>query len=67
MTPRTLSSGLMPNSPSSTPYVPPTKNDWDILFLPMFDEFLNPPPSVVSLVFAVAARRPSDPTGSPVL
>ncbi|GKC62667.1 retrovirus-related pol polyprotein from transposon TNT 1-94 [Tanacetum coccineum] len=31
LTPGTLSSGLMPNSPSSTPYVPPTKNDWDIL------------------------------------
>ncbi|GJR96379.1 retrovirus-related pol polyprotein from transposon TNT 1-94 [Tanacetum coccineum] len=44
MTPGTLSSGLVPNPPSSTPYVPPTKNDWDILFQPMFDEFLNPPP-----------------------
>ncbi|GJV42743.1 retrovirus-related pol polyprotein from transposon TNT 1-94 [Tanacetum coccineum] len=32
----------------------------------MFDEFLNPPPSVVSLVPAVAARRLADPTGSPV-
>ncbi|GKE46324.1 retrovirus-related pol polyprotein from transposon TNT 1-94, partial [Tanacetum coccineum] len=27
--------GLVPNPPSSTPYVPPTKNDWDILFQPM--------------------------------
>ncbi|GJV43317.1 hypothetical protein Tco_1427853 [Tanacetum coccineum] len=32
----------------------------------MFDEFFNPPPSVVSLVPAVFARRPADPTGSPV-
>ncbi|GJR63053.1 retrovirus-related pol polyprotein from transposon TNT 1-94 [Tanacetum coccineum] len=46
MTPRTLSSGLVTNPPSSTPYVPPTKNDWDILFQPMFDEFFNPPPSL---------------------
>ncbi|GJU45258.1 retrovirus-related pol polyprotein from transposon TNT 1-94 [Tanacetum coccineum] len=67
LTPGTLSSGLMPNSPSSTPYVLPTKNDWDILFQPMFDEFFNPPPSVVSLVPVATAQRPADPTGSPVL
>nr|GFA26399.1 retrotransposon protein, putative, Ty1-copia subclass [Tanacetum cinerariifolium] len=30
----------------STPYVPPSRNDWDLLFQPMFDELLNPPPSV---------------------
>ncbi|GJT87461.1 retrovirus-related pol polyprotein from transposon TNT 1-94 [Tanacetum coccineum] len=66
LTPRTLSSGLMPNPPSSTPYVPPTKNDWDILFQLMFDELLNPPPSVVSPVPAIATQRPADPTGSPV-
>nr|GEW44079.1 retrotransposon protein, putative, unclassified [Tanacetum cinerariifolium] len=24
----------------------PSRNDWDLLFQPMFDEFLNPPPSV---------------------
>ncbi|GJW87806.1 retrovirus-related pol polyprotein from transposon TNT 1-94 [Tanacetum coccineum] len=29
MTPGIISSGLMPNHPS-TPYVPPTKNDWDL-------------------------------------
>nr|GFA30343.1 hypothetical protein [Tanacetum cinerariifolium] len=27
-------------------YVPPSRNDWDLLFQPMFDELLNPPPSV---------------------
>ncbi|GKA68809.1 hypothetical protein Tco_0768726 [Tanacetum coccineum] len=64
LTPGTLSSGLVPNPPSSTSYVPPTKNDWDILFQPMFDEFLNPTPGVVSLVPTTAARRPADPTGS---
>nr|GFC17945.1 Gag-Pol polyprotein [Tanacetum cinerariifolium] len=31
---------------SSTSYVPPTRNDWDLLFQPLFDELLNPPPSV---------------------
>nr|GEX85886.1 hypothetical protein [Tanacetum cinerariifolium] len=43
MTPATISSGL---KSSSTPYVPPSRNDWDLLFQPMFDELLNPPPSV---------------------
>ncbi|GJT47920.1 retrovirus-related pol polyprotein from transposon TNT 1-94 [Tanacetum coccineum] len=37
----------------------------DLLFQPMFDEYFNPPPSVVSLVRVVAAPRPTDPTGSP--
>ncbi|GJZ19385.1 retrovirus-related pol polyprotein from transposon TNT 1-94 [Tanacetum coccineum] len=46
LTPGTISSGLMPNIPSSNPYVPPTKNDWEILFQPMFDEYLNPPPFI---------------------
>nr|GEX12375.1 hypothetical protein [Tanacetum cinerariifolium] len=55
MTLETLSSGLVPNPIPQPPYVPPTKNDWDILFQPMFDEFFNPPPSVVSLVSIAAA------------
>ncbi|GKF29536.1 retrovirus-related pol polyprotein from transposon TNT 1-94, partial [Tanacetum coccineum] len=46
MTPATISSGLVPNSPPSTPFVPPSRADWDILFQPMFDELLTPPPSV---------------------
>ncbi|GKG56646.1 hypothetical protein Tco_0579970, partial [Tanacetum coccineum] len=32
----------------------------------MFDEFSNPPPSVVSPVLVAVARRPADLTGSPV-
>nr|GEY96817.1 retrovirus-related Pol polyprotein from transposon TNT 1-94 [Tanacetum cinerariifolium] len=46
MTPGTISSGLVHTSSSSTSYVPPSRNDWDLLFQPMFDELLNPPPSV---------------------
>nr|GFB20547.1 hypothetical protein [Tanacetum cinerariifolium] len=38
----------MPTSSPSTSYVPPSQNDWDLLFQPMFDELLNPPPSVVN-------------------
>ncbi|GJU32806.1 hypothetical protein Tco_1176395 [Tanacetum coccineum] len=41
MTPVSISSGLVPNPPSSTPFVPPTRTDWDLLFQPMFDESPN--------------------------
>ncbi|GJR27619.1 putative ribonuclease H-like domain-containing protein [Tanacetum coccineum] len=46
MTPVTISSRLVPNPPSSTPFVPPSRSDWDLLFQPMFDESLNPQPYV---------------------
>nr|GEW68998.1 retrotransposon protein, putative, unclassified [Tanacetum cinerariifolium] len=46
MTPVTIRSGLVKKSSSSTPYVPPSRNEWDLLFQPMFDELLNLPPSV---------------------
>ncbi|GKE20657.1 copia protein [Tanacetum coccineum] len=47
-----------------TPYVPPTKKDWDILFQPMFDEYFQPP-SVVSRATVSVAIDPSlvDTTG----
>nr|GEZ05048.1 putative ribonuclease H-like domain-containing protein [Tanacetum cinerariifolium] len=48
MTPGTISSGLVRTSYSSTSYVPPSRNDWDLLFQPMFDELLNPLPRVVN-------------------
>ncbi|GJS56344.1 retrovirus-related pol polyprotein from transposon TNT 1-94 [Tanacetum coccineum] len=64
MTPGIISSGLVHNPPSTKPYVSPTKNDWDLLLQPMFDEYFNPPPSVVSQVPFVAAPRPADLTGS---
>nr|GEX92097.1 retrotransposon protein, putative, Ty1-copia subclass [Tanacetum cinerariifolium] len=48
MTPGTISSGLVPTTSPSTSYVPPSRNDWDLLFQPMFDELLNPQPSVVN-------------------
>nr|GEX99056.1 hypothetical protein [Tanacetum cinerariifolium] len=46
MTPVTISSGLVPNTPPSTPCVPPSRTDWDILFQQLFDELLTLPPSV---------------------
>nr|GFA35271.1 retrovirus-related Pol polyprotein from transposon TNT 1-94 [Tanacetum cinerariifolium] len=48
MTPGTISSGLVPITSPSTLYVPPLRNDWYLLFQPMFDELLNPLPSVVN-------------------
>nr|GEW89681.1 hypothetical protein [Tanacetum cinerariifolium] len=46
MTLATISSGLMPKHSSLTPYVPPSRNDWDLLFQPLFDELLTLLPSV---------------------
>ncbi|GKF39596.1 hypothetical protein Tco_0119657, partial [Tanacetum coccineum] len=46
MTLATINSGLMSNPTPLTPYVPPSRTDCDLLFQPLFDELLNPPPSV---------------------
>nr|GEV10724.1 hypothetical protein [Tanacetum cinerariifolium] len=48
MTPGTISSGLVQPSSPLTSYVPPLRNDWDLLFQSMFDKLLNPLPSVVN-------------------
>nr|GEW49462.1 hypothetical protein [Tanacetum cinerariifolium] len=72
MTPGIISSGLVQKSSLSTSYVPPSRNDWDLLFQPMFDELLNPPPSVVNqapeVIASIAKVIPpvhADSTGSP--
>ncbi|GJV53978.1 retrovirus-related pol polyprotein from transposon TNT 1-94 [Tanacetum coccineum] len=64
--------GLMPNPPPSTPFVPPSRYDWDLLFQPMFDESLNPPPyvnlqapEVVAPIHEVVAPEPAVSTNSP--
>nr|GEV58041.1 hypothetical protein [Tanacetum cinerariifolium] len=68
----TISSGLVQKSSSSTPYVPPSRNDWDLLFQSMFDELLNPPPSVdhqapevIPLIVDVIPAVQADSTDSP--
>nr|GEV52524.1 hypothetical protein [Tanacetum cinerariifolium] len=48
MTHVTISSGPVPKPSSSTPYVTPSRNDWDLLFQLLFGELLAPPPSVDS-------------------
>ncbi|GJT11025.1 retrovirus-related pol polyprotein from transposon TNT 1-94 [Tanacetum coccineum] len=72
MTPVTISSGLVPNPPPSTPFVPPSRSDWDLLFQPMFDESLNPPPyvdlqapEVIAPIPEVVAPEHAVSTGSP--
>nr|GEW07674.1 hypothetical protein [Tanacetum cinerariifolium] len=57
---------------SSTPYVPPLRNDWDLLFQPMFDELLTPPPSVdppapevIAIIADVIPSVQAESTGSP--
>ncbi|GJR31887.1 retrovirus-related pol polyprotein from transposon TNT 1-94 [Tanacetum coccineum] len=72
MTPVTISSGLVPNPPPSTPFVPPSRSDWDLLFQPMFDESLNPPPyvdlqapEVIATIPEVVAPEHAVLTGSP--
>nr|GFA37703.1 hypothetical protein [Tanacetum cinerariifolium] len=72
MTPRTISSGLVHTTSPSTSNVPPSRNDWDLLFHPMFDELLNPPPSgvnqaleAIAPIVKVIPPVNTDLTGSP--
>ncbi|GKG33841.1 hypothetical protein Tco_0434000 [Tanacetum coccineum] len=39
--PGPISSGLVPNPPPATPYVPPTNKELEILFQPMFNEYFE--------------------------
>nr|GEW59370.1 integrase, catalytic region, zinc finger, CCHC-type, peptidase aspartic, catalytic [Tanacetum cinerariifolium] len=64
MTPRTFGLGLVPNSVPQQPSVPPNINNWNHLFQPIFDEYFNPPPSVVSLVPIAATPRAVELAGS---
>ncbi|GKC50381.1 integrase, catalytic region, zinc finger, CCHC-type containing protein [Tanacetum coccineum] len=57
MTPATSSSGLVPNTVSQQPCIPPNIDDWDHLFQPMFDEYFTPLSIAVSPVQEVAAPR----------
>nr|GEV16092.1 hypothetical protein [Tanacetum cinerariifolium] len=72
MTPATISSGLMPKPTFSTPFVPSSRNNWDLLFQSLFDEIFTPPPSVdppalavIAPIAVVIAPEPTKSTGSP--
>ncbi|GKA74627.1 hypothetical protein Tco_0780929 [Tanacetum coccineum] len=51
------SAGLVQNPVSLTPYVPPSKKDYEILFQPLFDEYFNPLPRAVSLDPIIVAAQ----------
>nr|GEU52869.1 putative ribonuclease H-like domain-containing protein [Tanacetum cinerariifolium] len=58
--------GLVPNTPPSTPFLPPLRTDWDILFQLLFDELLTLPPSVdhpapevIASIAEVVAPKPT--------
>ncbi|GKE69556.1 retrovirus-related pol polyprotein from transposon TNT 1-94, partial [Tanacetum coccineum] len=64
-----ISSGLVPNSVPVAPYVPPTNKELEILFHPMFDEYMEPPrverpvsPSPAVQVSVNSAGTPSSTT-----
>nr|GEV92099.1 uncharacterized mitochondrial protein AtMg00810-like [Tanacetum cinerariifolium] len=74
MNPATISSGFIPNPPSSTSFVPPLIIDWDLLFQLIFDELLNLSPSgdlpaskITTLIAEVVASKPVESTSSPSL
>nr|GEV29820.1 hypothetical protein [Tanacetum cinerariifolium] len=62
----------MPKPTSSIPFLPPSRNDWDLLFQPLFDELLTPPksidpltPEVIAPINELVAPELAESTGSP--
>nr|GEX10310.1 hypothetical protein [Tanacetum cinerariifolium]GEY41990.1 hypothetical protein [Tanacetum cinerariifolium] len=80
LTPGPISSGLVPNSATAIPYLPPTNQELEMLFQPMFDEYFDTPHvsqpvpltlAVHDLVFQPTPPVPADhvlvfPTGTPI-
>ncbi|GJT49029.1 putative reverse transcriptase domain-containing protein [Tanacetum coccineum] len=66
MTPATSSLGLVPNPVSQQPCIPPNRDDWDLLFQLIFDEYFTPPLNVVSQVQEAVALRAVNLANSPV-
>ncbi|GJU48779.1 retrovirus-related pol polyprotein from transposon TNT 1-94 [Tanacetum coccineum] len=71
MTSATTSSGLVPNPPPLTPFIPPSRTDWDLLLQPLFDELLTLTHSVdhsalevIAPIAKVVALEPAESTGS---
>nr|GEX01543.1 retrovirus-related Pol polyprotein from transposon TNT 1-94 [Tanacetum cinerariifolium] len=67
--PRKIISGLVPNLFPAAPYVPLTNKELEILFQPMFDEYLEPPriersvsPATAVQVSVILAGTPSSTT-----
>ncbi|GJU51471.1 retrovirus-related pol polyprotein from transposon TNT 1-94 [Tanacetum coccineum] len=65
MTTATNIAGLIPKPPSSAPFVPPTRNEWETLLQPLFDEYSRTQPNVDAPVSEVAALVPAVSTSTP--
>ncbi|GKC47166.1 retrovirus-related pol polyprotein from transposon TNT 1-94 [Tanacetum coccineum] len=64
-TPGQISSGIVPNPVPAAPYVPPTNKELEILFQPMFDEYLEPPRVERPVSPATAVPVPVNSAGTP--
>nr|GEU97378.1 retrotransposon protein, putative, Ty1-copia subclass [Tanacetum cinerariifolium] len=65
LTPGQISSVLVPNPVLAAPYVPPTNKDLEILFQPMFDEYLEPPRVERPVSPALVVQVPVNSAGTP--
>ncbi|GKA94134.1 uncharacterized mitochondrial protein-like protein [Tanacetum coccineum] len=54
-----ISSGLVLNQVASTSAKPPTKNDWDLLFQPIFDEYFKSPSDISTPISAATLLLPN--------
>ncbi|GJR46881.1 retrovirus-related pol polyprotein from transposon TNT 1-94 [Tanacetum coccineum] len=61
-----LSLGIIPNQVPTTPYVPPTNKELEILFQPMFDEYLEPTGVEIPIASAPAVQVLVISTGAPI-
>nr|GFB39300.1 retrovirus-related Pol polyprotein from transposon TNT 1-94 [Tanacetum cinerariifolium] len=63
LTPRQISSGLVPNLVPATPYASLANKELEILFQPMFDEYLEPPRAERPI--PQAKQAPANSAGTP--
>ncbi|GJU50562.1 retrovirus-related pol polyprotein from transposon TNT 1-94 [Tanacetum coccineum] len=62
-----ISSGLIPNPVPAAPYVPPTNKELEILFQPIFDEYLEPPRIERPVSPTLAVPVPVNSAGSTII
>nr|GEX28634.1 hypothetical protein [Tanacetum cinerariifolium] len=66
LTPGQISSGLVLNPVPATPYATPTNKELEILFQPIFDEYLDPPRVERPVPPAKAKQSPVNSAGIPL-
>ncbi|GKE21418.1 hypothetical protein Tco_1432930, partial [Tanacetum coccineum] len=70
LTHRQISLGLVPNPIPTAPYVPSTNKELEILFQPMFDEYMEPPrvkrPVSPALAFSVPVNSAGTPSSTTI-